>query len=461
MGLERGRAWSLIVVALLASVAWTPLLAESGQETDLTQEEVEPRQTVHIDNQFATSNGFTHINLTQSPATGVTELERPPISWTGTSGMGLSQLRTGACSAYIPSTNEVLLFGGRVDADPSQTGDEANTASVDVFDVTNKTWNPAVEQMKEEQQYHGCAVVGDKVYAIGDHHPFSNPPIEATGLVQVYDASAGNWSYGTSMPGNQSVGLAGVASQGGMIYVAGGVVSQDLLDSTERLLRYDPVNDTWTQLADMNNRRHSFDLVSFRGKLIAYGGVAVFFDPIANTTVEEETNLTEAYDPITNSWTQLPNATHKFSAYSAEVFNDEIIVHGGYESAGWMSSANDKTYGYDPFVNRWTTHATLPIGLYDSTLAIADETLVFAGGDASNSRFSTWSINYLAANEYHTNPENHDGYLTSSILDLRPSTDGAASLLWLDFTAIEPNGTTLGLQYRTADSMQKIGRAHV
>ena len=456
MGLERNWAWSLVVVALLGSVAWMPLLADSDRETELGQSAGEPLETVHIDNQFATSNGFTHINLTQSPASGLTELERPPISWTGTSGMGLSQLRTGACSAYLPSTNEVLLIGGRVDVDPSQTGDEANTEGVDVFDVTNKTWNPALETMNEEQQYHGCAVVGEKVYAIGDHHPFSNPPVEATGLVQVYDASTGNWSYGTSMPGNQSVGLAGVASQAGMIYVAGGVVSEDRSDSTERLLRYDPVNDTWTQLADMNNRRHSFDLVSFRGKLIAYGGVAVFFDPIANTTVEEETNLTEAYDPITDSWTQLPNATHKFSAYAAEVFNDEIIIHGGYESAGWMANVNDKTYGYDPFVNHWTTHATLPIGLYDSTLALAGDTLVFAGGDASNSRFSTWSVNYLAANEYHINPENHDGLLTSSILDLRPSASGAASLVWLAFNTVEPNGTSLGLQYRTANSMGNI-----
>ena len=65
--------------------------------------------------------------------------------------------------------------------------------------------------------------------------------------------------------GNQSVGLAGVASQDGMLYVAGGVSSEDRSDSTDRLLRYDPVNDTWTQLADMNNRRHSFELVSFRG----------------------------------------------------------------------------------------------------------------------------------------------------------------------------------------------------
>ena len=159
MGLERDWAWSLIVVVLLVTVTWTPLLAEPVNEPHLEGPPDEPHETVHINNRSATNNGFTHINLTQSPATGLTELERPPISWTGTSGMGLSQLRTGACSAYVPSTNEVLLIGGRVDVDPSQTGDEANTKSVDVFDVANKTWNPAVEQMKEEQQYHGCAVV--------------------------------------------------------------------------------------------------------------------------------------------------------------------------------------------------------------------------------------------------------------------------------------------------------------
>ena len=54
------------------------------------------------------------------------------------------------------------------------------------------------------------------------------------------------------MPGNQSVGLAGVESQDGMIYVAGGVTAADRSDSTDRLLRYDPLNDSWTQLASMN-----------------------------------------------------------------------------------------------------------------------------------------------------------------------------------------------------------------
>ena len=451
--------WSVMLVALVASVPLMPLLNPSEEIDVFHQEDIQQHRAIQNTNQFSTSNGFTHTNLTQSSTSGLTQLERPDVSWTATSGFGLMSLRTGACSAYLPSTNEVFLIGGRIDADPSQTGDEGNTKTVEIFDVANKTWTPSIEELKEEQQYHGCAVIGDKIYAVGDHHPFSNPAVEATGLVQVYDASAGNWSYGTSMPGNQSVGLAGVASHDGMLYVAGGVGANDRSDSTDRMIRYDPVNDTWTQLASMNNRRHSFDLVSFRGKLIAYGGVAVFFDPVANTTVEEETNLTEAYDPITNTWSQLPNATNAFSAYAATVFNDEIIIHGGYERSGWSGAANDKTYGYDPFTNDWHTRATLQVGLYDSTIALANNTLIYAGGDASSTRFSTWSIQYLAENEYHINPTSREGLLTSAIQDLRDSTDGSASLLWLRFDAIQPNGTMIGLQYRTAASQQGIASA--
>ncbi|MGB2372929.1 MAG: CARDB domain-containing protein [Poseidonia sp.] len=451
--------WTTVLVTLvMVAVSWSPLLVP--EDTFLAQETTTaPQHTEEYVDQFATSNGFSHTNLTQSASSGLTELKRPPVSWTATSGIGLTQMRTGACSAYLPATEEVFLIGGRIDVDPSQTGDEANTKTVEIFDVVNKTWTPAVEQLQETQQYHKCTVVGDTIYAIGDHHPYSSPATQATGLVQVYDATDGNWSYGTSMPGNQSVGLAGVASLNGLVYVAGGVSAKDRSDSTDRLLRYDPVNDSWTQMANMNNQRHSFELVAFRGKLIAYGGVAVFFDPIANTTVEKETNLTEAYDPITDSWTQLPNATHKFSAYAAAVFNDEIIIHGGYETSGWSGSSNDKTYGYDPFINHWNTYATLPIGLYDSTLALANDTLVYASGDTSYTRFSTWSIQYLAENEYHVNPTSHHGLLTSSIYDLRPSTEGAASLLWLRFSAIEPSGTDLGLQYRTADTMQNMASA--
>jgi N-acetylneuraminic acid mutarotase len=453
----RGTA-ALLLTTMILTVSWLPTLSDEAPSAKM--EEPEPVSDTVLNTQtFTTTQGFSLVNLTLDPVTGLTTLKRPSMSWITPGGMGLASLRTGACSAYLPSTNEVFLIGGRVDVDPTQTGDEASTKMVEIFDVANKTWAPSTQDLKQVQQYHGCAVAGGKIYAVGDYYPFASPSMQSSGLVQVYDPAQGNWSYGTSMPGNRSVGLAGVAEHGGMIYVAGGVTAQDRSDVTDRLMRYDPNNDTWTQLASMNNRRHSFDLVSFKGKLIAYGGVATYFDPQANTTVEGDSNLTEAYDPITNTWTQLPNATHHMSAYAAEVYNDEIIIHGGYEQVSWQGTANDKTYGYDPFNNQWTTYATLQTGMYDSTLVRANDTLVYASGDSSTIRFGTWSMQYLAENEYSVNPTERNGLLTSPIQDLKSGQHGAASLLWLSFSTIEPADTTLGLQYRTAQSLQGIASA--
>jgi len=452
------RALALMLVSLMVVAPWGALpVAKDGPDSlDLQRE---PTAVSQLTQSFPVANGFTYTNLSQSPHTGITTLERPSISWSATSGFGLTNLRTGACSAYLPATDEVFLIGGRIDGDPTQTGDESPTKTVEIFDVGNQEWTPAIEELKEEQQYHKCAVVNNKIYTIGDHHPFATPSVQATGVVQVYDPSNGNWSYGTSMPAAKSVGLAGVEAQGGMIYVAGGVSLKDRSDATDRLMRYDPLNDTWTEMAKMNHTRHSFELVSFRGKLIAYGGVAEFFDPIANTTVEEETNLTEAYDPITNTWSQLPNATYAMSAYAADVFNDEIVIVGGYSISGWQASLNDKTYGYDPYVNRWDTYATSQIGFFDSTLARANSTLVYATGDMSSSRFSTWSVQYLAENECFLNPTMREGWLTSPTQDLRPSVHGSASPIWLNFDASTPQGTELGLQYRTAETAQGIASA--
>ena len=459
MGVERrGTVGAFLMVVMMLAMAWLPCVQQEDTVDGLDQE-VSVRDTMQVTQNFTTSQGFSLTNLSLNPASGLTSLTRPSMSWTTPGGFGLTSLRSGACSAYLPSTNEVFLIGGRVDVDPTQTGDEAITKSVEIFDMTNKTWSPSLEELKQVQQYHKCAVAGGKIYAIGDYYPFASPSMEASGLVQVFDPAAGNWSYGTSMPGNRSVGLAGVTEHGGMIYVAGGVTAQDRSDLTDRLLRYDPNNDTWTQLASMNNPRHSFELVSFKGKLIAYGGVAQFFDPAANTTVEGDSNLTEAYDPITNTWSQLPNATRKLSAYSAAVYNDEIVIHGGYTSGGWQGTSNDKTYGYDPFNNLWNTHATLQTGLYDSTLVRANDTLVYASGDSSQTRFGTWSIQYLAENEYNVNPSQREGLLVSPIQDLRTGSDGAASLLWLAFSTLEPTDTSIGLQYRTAQSLQGIASA--
>jgi hypothetical protein len=102
--------YAVILVVMMASVSWLPCLGPAEEEA--LEEVQHPQQTWLQTQSFASNNGFTHINLTQEPGSGLTALERPPVSWTMTSGMGLTSLRTGACSAYLPSTNEVFLVGG-------------------------------------------------------------------------------------------------------------------------------------------------------------------------------------------------------------------------------------------------------------------------------------------------------------------------------------------------------------
>lgn len=57
--------------------------------------------------------------------------------------------------------------------------------------------------------------------------------------------------------------------------------------------RYDPIQNSWERLADMNERRGSFALVVLDGKLFAIGGDK---DSLVNT------GSVEVYCPVTDSW---------------------------------------------------------------------------------------------------------------------------------------------------------------
>lgn len=451
---------ALVLISLMVLCPWLPLMESEESPVTLVEASTKERSNERI-NVFGTNDGFAHTNITTSAVTGTTGLERPSFTWTYPSGIGsLLQPKTGGCAAYLPSLDQVFYIGGREDPNPLQPDDETPTSDVDVFYNSNQSWWPSVSSLSQTQQYHGCATVNNKIYTVGDFHPNSNPSITSEGLMQVFDPNTGNWTSGTNMPTGTKVGLAGVESHNNMIYVAGGASRPDRTDLTDRLMRYDTVNNNWTELANMSLPRHSFELVSIQGKLVAYGGVARYFDPIANQTVVGNTNLSEAYDPLTNTWSQLPNTTTRLAAYAADVFNDEIVIMGGYEPNGWQISKSDKVYGYNPFTGEWKVRSTLQYGVFDSTITQANNTLVFAGGDLSANRFSSWgSAAYSTEGEFFLNPNQHTGWISSPIYDLSSTEHGSASPIWLEFSAIEPAGTSALMQYRTAGSESSIGSA--
>ena len=76
----------MLVVLSMVAVAWTPVFS-SPEALTLENNEPDVAESLLITDRFAVSNGFTHINMTSSPSTGLTELERPPMSWTATTGI--------------------------------------------------------------------------------------------------------------------------------------------------------------------------------------------------------------------------------------------------------------------------------------------------------------------------------------------------------------------------------------
>ncbi len=416
-----------------------------------------PMHISHSNNDFNSSNGFLHENTSVINVTGEAKLSRPDIQWGATNANGLMFPRTGACSVYLEQTNEIWMMGGRIDPNPTANNDEGPTSAVEVFDVSAGTWSFSTSMLNETQQYAGCAQIGGKIYLAGDYHPTASPTIRSSGLLQTYDMNTGNWTMKSSMPTGKKVGLAGVDALDGYLYVAGGVNRQNRLDLTDTLLRYDPVTDNWTELSSMNYKRHSFTLTAFHGKLYATGGVSEEKNAVTNLTEIIDSNRTEVYDPATDTWTNLSDLPIKLAAHSATVFNDEIIFIGGYESQTWSGIASKKMYGYNPVEQTWRLLHTFVIGMYDSTIASGGGAIMYASGDTSSTRFSSWGANYLAETEYFENPAEHEGWITSLPVDLRYMPQGTATPLWMTLDGSTPYGTDLQMQYKSGSDAVAVG----
>ena len=409
----------------------------------------EPMEVTAISSGFNASDGFTPSNITVNSHDGEPALNRPIINFQTVPSPAMMFRRTAGCLALNEGTGDSWLIGGRYDPNPSASGDEESTNFIEEFQMGNQTWSPNTDTLPQAQAYHECVTVEGKIYSIGDYHPFVTPEVRSEGIVHIYDPDTGNWTDGTSMPATTGVGLAGMDTLNGFIYVAGGVSRQDRSDLSNRTMRYNPATDVWDSMANMSAPRHSFELVTYHGKLYALGGFVRLFDAALNQTTTAPANHTEIYDPVTNMWSNGSDLPFKIAAHAAVVHNDEIIIAGGVSSSGQY----DQVRGYNPFTGTLHAHGALHTSMYDFDLINVNGSLLYAGGDESTWRFSSWSTSYSDTSAVHENPSSQSGSLLSDMFDLRTGSEGSATPLWIDFAGITPQNTSLKMQYKTGASI--------
>jgi len=135
----------------------------------------------------------------------------------------------------------------------------------------------------------------------------------------------------------------------GKLYAVGGECETKLSHEGTLYLTtvefYDPIHNTWSNIAEMKHARSFTAVTVMQGKLYAIGG---------ETTAHCYKSV-EAYDPKTNSWTSLPDMHIARSGAGACSMDGKIYVVGGQDRAIHHSTMEC----FDPSDNQWRLCANM------------------------------------------------------------------------------------------------------
>ncbi len=209
--------------------------------------------------------------------------------------------------------------------------------------------------MPSERQELATAVLDGKIYVIAGYGPDGR----STDTVEVYNPATDTWASAHPLPGATNHNSAAVAA--GKLYVFG-------VGPTRRTFVYDPANDSWSDVALTNFPHTSTAAVGvINDKIYVAGGSG------ANQ------NELEVYDPVANTWTNLPPMRVQRHHCAGGVINGKFYVVGGRPS----QMASTALEVYDPQSNAWTTLSSMPTGRSGIAAGVVGGELYVFGGEGS------------------------------------------------------------------------------
>ena len=193
------------------------------------------------------------------------------------------------------------------------------------------------------------------------------------------------WMERASVPYNAG-GIFAV-SDGTYVYAGGGT---DLVNGIVHndLLRYDPVNDSWTALAPSPDHHALSQAVYFNGKIYNIGGYNEIFSG---------TDTTRIYDIATDTWTTGAPMPQALAQMATTIWNGVIYVAGGNLLNGTIVNT---LYAYDIASDTWTTLAAMPEPLTLPGFGAINGELYIVGGFGNGVMLDTLYIYDIDSNTW-------------------------------------------------------------
>jgi N-acetylneuraminic acid mutarotase len=228
------------------------------------------------------------------------------------------------------------------------------------------------ERMTEMPTSRGVfktVVHNGKIYAIGGIKSV-NPPYGISN--EVYDTETGEWSVMASMESPRS-GLT-VEILNNKIYVIGGLYSTSQ-QSTD-ILEYDIETDTWTTKCTMPEPRFNHISEIINGKIYIAGGLSV-------DEYGSHPGLLSSlvYDPVQDHWDTIADLNHERFMGRSCVFDNKIYVFGGAPSGVPFQAAHKSIEIYDPETDVWTiSEDEIPVPFMGGMVQVYGDSILLFGG---------------------------------------------------------------------------------
>ncbi|MBN9101942.1 MAG: protein kinase [Pseudonocardia sp.] len=212
----------------------------------------------------------------------------------------------------------------------------------------------------------GLTVAGIFVFRGGGGASTAAAPASESAVTAVVPASAWRTLAPDPVPRQQVA----TTVQDGVVWVIGGLTDTG---ATNKVERYDPAINTWTDAIDLPVALHHAMAVSYRGAITVLGGW------IPNGSNLSATSSNKVYSQQGGGWVELPPMPSAHVAGGAIVVGDKIVVSGG-QADGKLNPATEVFDG-----TKWTTAPDLPTPR-EHTAMVTDGTYVYVvGGRALSS----------------------------------------------------------------------------
>jgi N-acetylneuraminic acid mutarotase len=285
-------------------------------------------------------------------------------SWARVADMPTTRQYAGA--VYAPD-GLIYVIGGIRNSNPGGI-----TGVVEAYNPVTDSWTTRAPMLTP--RYGFAAVVGSDglIYTIGGPYNDSQPPYQdgQSVLVEAYNPATNTWSPMPSLP-NGRYHPAAVAAPDGNIYVTGGfsVAPTETLGS---IARFTPGGSSWTTLSPIMTSARSA-----HGVVVGDGGKIY---AVAGYNGSQELTTLEHYTPGGLGWNTAPplalarkHATAAFAANKLYVIGGNAWINSGIPYASSVEA-------YDPSTNSWSEVASLPQGRWAHASAVSPQGKIYVFG---------------------------------------------------------------------------------